>query len=296
MTSRAAIVGTLAVASVLAGCGQQPDASPEPVPVVVAEPVPLAGTQLAPAPTSSSSPADADGAASTGPSPEASPTTMPRDSVGPSTADAAAFVASDALDDIHGLEHVVVDLDGDTWPEVVAAGIHERTGVVRVAWWNAGGYEVMASGTAGPGRGVTDLRAADLNDDGVTELLVAVEGEGLRSLSLWAVPQRTQMVPLESAGGCNDGSHVYGVTLARLQGQPDAPPIIVADCDESPLPVADWSEHRWVWEDGAYRHQQQFLPGPPDPAGRPGDDPGDKDDDKDGNKGDGKDDDGEHDG
>lgn len=267
MTARAAIVGTVAVATVLAGCGQSTDAPSESVPVVAAEPVPLEGTGLLPSPLSVPSPTEvAAGAVGAGPSQQPTPQ---EDSVGPSSADAAAFVAGDAFADINGLEHVVVDLDGDSLPEVVAAGISERSGVVRVAWWTADGYEVLADGAAGPGRDVTDLRAADVNEDGITELLVAVEGEGRRSLSVWAVPRRARMEPLESVGGCNDGSHVYGVTLARLEGQPEAPPVIVADCDESPLPVADWSEHRWAWEDGAYRHEQQFPPGPPDHASKP---------------------------
>lgn len=290
MTARAAVVGTVAVAAVLAGlagCGQSTDEASEPVPTVVAEPVPLEGTGLVPSPVPAPGPTeDADGAAGSGPSQAPTP---PGDPAGPSSADAAAFVAGDPFAGINGLEHVVVDLDGDSWPEVVAAGIRERSGIVRVAWWTADGYQVLAEGAAGPGRGVTDLRAADVNEDGVTELLVAVGGEGLRSLSVWAVPRRGQLEPLAAVGGCNDGSHVYGVTLARLEGQPDAPPVIVADCDESPLPLSDWSEHRWRWEDGAYRHVQQFRPGPPDHAKRPDDagrdgggDGSDDDDDDDG--------------
>ena len=288
MTFRAAIAGAVAVATVLAGCGQSTDVPSESVPVVAAEPVPLEGTGLVPSPLPALSPsADTGGAVGTEASQQPTP---PQDPVGPSSADAAAFVSGGAFADINGLEHVVVDLDGDARPEVVAAGIRERSGVDRVAWWTTDGYEVMADGAAGPGRGVTDLRAADVNEDGITELLVVVEGEGLRSLSVWAVPRRGRMEPLESVGGCNDGSHVYGITLARLEGRPDAPPAIVADCDESPLPLADWSEHRWVWEDGAYRHEQHFPPGPPDHASRP-DDAGPDDDDSDDGSGGGDDDD-----
>lgn len=230
MTSRALIVGTAAVATVLAGCGQPAEEQAQLAPVVVAEPVPLEGTGLAPSPVPTPGPTqDAGGAAAAGPSQAPTP---PADPAGPSSADAAAFVAGDAFADLNGLEHVVVDLDGDSWSEVVAAGVRERVGAIRVAWWTADGYRVLADGAAGPGNSVTDLRAADVNDDGVTELLVAVEGEGLRSLSVWAVPRRGQV---------------------------------------EPLPVADWSEHRWRWEDGAYRHEQQFPPGPPDHASRPDD-------------------------
>lgn len=258
------VLGT--VAAVLSGC----TSTPEPkaiIPVVVAEPVPLEGTGLAP-PSAAPSPSPPDRSAvedSSSEPPDAAP-----EPAGPSSADAAAFVSGDALPDLAGVEHVVVDLDGDTWPEVVLAGIQERVGVVHVAWWSAGDYELLASGTAGPGRDVTDLRAADVNDDGVTELLVAVEGEGLRSLALWSVPRRGDLEPLEAVGGCSNGSHVYGVTNAGLAAQTEGPAVIVADCDESPLPVADWSRHRWMWEDGAYRHQQPSPPGPPGDGGTPG--------------------------
>ena len=277
-----------ALAVLLAGCGgaADEDTSEAALPVVEAEAVPFEDAGLAPPsppvpsepaePTASGEPtdADADAAEGTSPDPATSATT-----IGPSNADAAAFVGSDVLADLRGLEHVVVDRDGDTWAEVVATGIRDRRGVVRVAWWTADGYEVLAEVMGGAGRDVTDLRAADVNDNGITELLVAVEGEGLASLSVWSVPRRGVVEPLEAVGGCHDGSHVYGVTRVRLVDQGEAPPAIVADCDDSPLPVADWSEQRWVWEQGAYRFVEAQSPPPDD----------DRDDDDEDGDGDGDD-------
>lgn len=265
---RGGIAVVLAVALGVAGCGGE---TAEPVvdpPVVQAEQVPFDGSGLAP--PSASDPAEvlaepADEATPAGdePSPSPSATTT----IGPSSADAAAFVRSDALADLVGIEHVVVDLDADTWPEVVATGIRDRVGVLRVAWWTAAGYEVLTEDVGGPGRDVTDLRAADVNADGRTELLVEVHGDGLGSLAVWRVPRRGELERLAAVGGCHDGSHVYGVTRAWLESGGEGPPAIVADCDESPLPVADWGEQRWEWQDGAYR----VVTSPSPPAQAEGD-------------------------
>ena len=245
------------ITAVLAGCGGDAPVVEDPVPVSIAEPVSFEDAGLSPRPMPSPTP-EAPPEPSPEPSPEPDAATdvaeEPSSPVGPSSADAAAFLASDALAGLHGLEHVVVDLDGDTWKEVVATGVRDRSGVVRVAWWTSEGYEVLAADEAGPGHDVTDLRAADINRDDRIELLVVVEGEGLQSLALWRVLGRGRVERLEAVGGCHDGRNVYGVTTARLQSGGDGPPTIVADCDESPLPVADWSEQRWEWRNGAYRH------------------------------------------
>lgn len=267
---RAPIALTSAVAVVAVACsgGVEPAT---PTPVVVAEPVTFEAAGLEPPATPQ---------AQVSPNPELSPVPEPSPSpgsgesgdqsaagsqLGPTSADAAAFVASSPSDDLRGREHVVVDLDGDTWNEVVTTGVRDGVAVVCVAWWTSAGYELLAADEAGRGRDVTDLRASDINRDGTMELLVKVEGDGRASLSLWAVPGRGRLVPLAAQGGCHDGSHVYGVTGAWLEARSDGPPAIVATCDDSPLPVADWSEQRWLWEDGAYRHH----PAPPnDPPGR----------------------------
>ncbi len=258
-------VAVVALAVALAGCGGSATEEVAETPVVQAEPVPFDGTGLA-APSEDAPPAADEAApAEEPPSPapeEPAPSPTASRTVGPSSADAAAFVRSDALADLSGIEHVVVDLDADTWPEVVATGVRDRAGVLRVAWWTADGYVVLAEDLAGLGRDVSDLRAADVNADGRTELLVAMEGDGLGSLALWRVPRRGVLERLAAEGGCHDGSHVYGVTRARLQSGGDGPAAIVADCDESPLPVADWGEQRWVWEAGAYR----VVTPPPDHA------------------------------
>lgn len=242
---RAALGLVLVVA--LGGCGDD-GAADEDVPVVTAEGVPGGSEELAPTDAATASPSP-DGAAAPGLDPSPAPTS----SIGPSSAAAASFVRGPVLDDLAGVEHVVVDLDGDTWAEVVATGVRDGVGVLRVAWWTVDGYEVLAEDAAGPGRSVTDLRAADLTGDGRTELLVEVEGEGLHSLALWSVLRRGVIQPLAAEGGCHDGEHVYGVTSARLEDSGQGPTTIVADCDDSPLPVADWSEQRWVWDGDAYR-------------------------------------------
>ncbi len=288
-TLRHGTAAAVAVGLLLVGCGGPAVEVEEDLAVVQAEAVPFEDSGLAPPdaptpeevpPAEPDPPAEDAAEAESGPSDDADSS-----QVGPTSSDAAAFVASSALEDLTGVEHVVVDLDDDTWPEVVATGISDRVGVLRVAWWTADGYEVLAEDLAGSGRDVTDLRAADVNADGHTELLVAVEGDGLGSLAVWAVPRRGAVARLAADGGCHDGSHVYGVTRARLQEQAEGPPAIVADCDESPLPVADWGEQRWVWQDGAYRFEEPDGPGngrAPDHAGPKDDDDrgaGDDDDD-----------------
>ena len=267
----ATAVATATAAVLVTGCGGPTPIVEEPVPVALAEPVPFEVTHLeepvaaSPEPDPPPEPSPADDHASTD-EPAGSDAPPEPAQRGPSSADAAAFLASEAVAGLGGLEHVVVDLDGDGWAEVVATGVRDGVGTIRVAWWRAGGYEVLASDQAGRGRDVIDLRSADLTGDDQVELLVVVEGDGRQSLAVWTVEGPGQLVRLEAEGGCNDGSHVYGVTIARLQSSGDGLPHIVADCDESPLPVADWSEHRWVWEDGAYRHVE---PDPPPPEGDP---------------------------
>ena len=289
--ARRAAAAVASVGLVLAGCGGDPVEVEEPLAVVQAEAVPFDGSGLAP-PTDPT-PEDVPPAEPDPPAEDAAEAANGRadqtSQVGPTSAAAAAFVASEALQDLIGVEHVVVDLDADTWPEVVATGIRDRTGVLRVAWWTADGYEVLAEDQAGPGREVADLRAADVNDDGRTEVLVGVDGDGLGSVAVWAVPRRGVVQRLVAEGGCHDGRHVYGVTRAQLEERAEGPPAIVADCDESPLPVADWGEQRWVWSDGAYRLEEPDTPGngrAPDHAGpddgNPGSDPGEPADPADG--------------
>lgn len=258
----------LVLVGLLGACSGTPEPVVDDVPVAVAEAVSFSDAGLTPP----STPARSRDAAAAPSRPAVPATEAPRIAeppgtmpVGPTSADAAAFLQGDPGMGLTGLEHVLVDLDGDSWKEVVATGMHDRRGVVLVAWWTAAGYEVLARDEAGPGSGIADLRAADVNHDGTTEVMVGVEGDGLRSIALWAVPGRGRLVPLEAVGGCHDGTHVYGVTRAWLESRGDGPHAIVADCDESPLPVADWAEQRWLWEDGAYRHAAP--PPPPDDGG-----------------------------
>ena len=260
------------LATVAPACTTTPTPTITEVPVAVAEAVPFAGSGLEPRPSPSPPPALASAPSPT-PTVEASeePDDVPSDDtvlVGPTSADAARFAASDDPAGVSGLQHVVVDLDGDGWSEVIGTGMQDDVGVLRIAWWSSNGYEVLVTGEAGRGSRIADLRVSDVNRDQRTEVLVAVGGDGRQSLALWSVAGRGRLEALEAVGGCNDGRHVYGVTRARLAAQQDAPPVIVADCDESPLPVADWAEHRWAWQDGAYRLVE---PAPPDDPGPPQD-------------------------
>lgn len=268
-------VTTLATATVvaLAGCGGSAPVVHDETPVAAAEPLVFEASHLEPlrAPEPSESPSEPAPDAADVPDPPQEASPGPPEAVGPSSADAAAFIAAETGAGLEHLEHVVVDLDGDDVSEVVVTGIRERRVIVRVAWWmsGGGGYEVVVTDEAGPGREVTALHAADVTQDGRIELLVTVEGEGRQSLAVWSVDGPGKVEPLEAVGGCAAGRHVFGLTTARLQGNGEDPPAIVADCDESPLPVADWSDHRWVWLDGAYRHVEPDVdePGPPEDPG-----------------------------
>ncbi len=78
---------------------------------------------------------------------------------------------------------------------------------------------------------------------------------------MWAVGGREEVVELTAVGGCHDGSHTYGTVGATLEDRDaDGAQEIYATCDDSPLPVSDWSTDRYVWSGGAYRHAPEIVP------------------------------------
>lgn len=178
--------------------------------------------------------------------------------------DAAAFLASARPAGVERLLGIAVDLDGDEQREVVLHGVRDGVGWLGVAVWDGTAYDVVTEVEAGPARRTDDLRVADVNLDGDLELVLATSGEGAASLALWAARRPDRLVPLEAVGGCADGSNVFGVIGAELVGDEGGLLDVVASCDDSPLPVADWSQDRWTWVDGAYRHVEDAAPEPGD--------------------------------
>ena len=228
------------------------------------------GRSPEPAPTAvdpSSSPTDDE--------PSTDPTDAPSDGSteedgpsGPSSTAIATLVGEQLAAAGEAAQHVVADLDDDGSVEVVLASVQDDRVAVEVWWWRPGrGFGSPATVDAGRGRTVTELRATDLTEDGTTELLVGVGGGARDSLAVFTVASGGEVVPREAVGGCFAGSHVYGATSAFLQARPDGPPAIVATCDDSPLPVADWSTAVYEFREGAYRWVRPPAPEQPVVAG-----------------------------
>jgi hypothetical protein len=169
-------------------------------------------------------------------------------------ADAAAWLATVDLAGVDGLRGTAVDLDGDAGPELVLRGVRDGRGWVGVATWDGGTYAVVTQDVGAPARRTDDLRVADVNGDGAPEVVLMTAGDGSASLSLWSLPTTDRLVRVRSSGGCNGGGHVFGVIGAELVAGPRAGVLdVVATCDDSPLPVADWGSARFRWDGDAYR-------------------------------------------
>lgn len=211
-------------------------------------------------------------ATDTGPSTEAAPAPSadveqaPREAT---SADAAAYLRDVQPEDVHDLDGVAVDLDGDGTHEVVLSGVREGRGWLALAAWEGHAYRIVAEGRGGPGDRVEQVSVADVNGDRMREAVLEVSGDGAGSLALWRVPPRIALVPLRADGGCHDGSHVYGAVGAHLVPGPSGGVLdVVATCDDTPLPRADWSTQRWAWDGVAYVHVPEG-PGPDPAPGRP---------------------------
>lgn len=187
------------------------------------------------------------------PSEEPTPDASPREAT---DTDRARFVAEYRPDGASDLEHVAIDLTGDAVEELVFAYVSNATTArVDVAYWNGASYDVGYRAEGGPAARIDRLRVADVNGDGRTEVATFQSNGGGSSLTLWQVVGEQALTGLRAQGGCADGLNTYGVVGAELEDRDgDGAAEVYASCDDSPLPVAAWSTHAYVWEDGAYRY------------------------------------------
>lgn len=240
----------LVLAVVLAGCGSGTD-------VVQIEAQP-SSEPITDTPTPTPSPT---------PTPTATPTTeepTPTEEASrpPTATDRARFVSQFDPANARRLEHVSTDLDGDGTDEIVFTYVRaEQVSHVEAAWWDGTAYQIAFSADGGPGTRVDRVRTSDVNDDGRTEIVLFQSGDASRaSLSIWQVTGPREVVALPAMGGCHDGSNTYGVVGASLEDRDaDGADEIYATCDDSPLPVSEWSTDRYQWEAGAYRHVPRLV-------------------------------------
>jgi hypothetical protein len=201
-------------------------------------------------------------------SPSTSPSASPSASVSPSPSDTetrpptdtdrARFVATYSPAGAEDLDHVAADLDGDGQEELVFAYVRVDPAVshIDVAWWDGREYAVVFGDDGGPASRVDRLRTADVNADGLVEIITNQSAtQSAASLTLWQVTAPRTVVDLPAVGGCNAGRSTYGVIGASLEDRDaDGSDEVYATCDDSPLPVSAWSTDRYVWRDGAYRY------------------------------------------
>lgn len=249
---RRPLAGLVLVAA-LAGCGSGTE-----VVQIEAQPSPGPTTET-PSPTVDPTP-------TTTPSP--TPTTddpSPTEAASrpPTATDRARFVSEFEPSDARGLEHVSTDLDGDGTDEIVFTYVRaEQVSHLEVAWWDGTAYEIAFSADGGAGTTIDRLRTSDVNADGRIEVVLFQSGDASRSsLTIWQVTEPGEVVGLTAMGGCHDGSNTYGVVGASLEDRDaDGADEIYATCDDSPLPVNEWSTDRYQWEAGAYRHVPRLVP------------------------------------
>ncbi len=277
------LLSVVACGLLVSSCGgeavrQLPSAGAVALPATAPSP-PAGGAVVAPSDRSSDDPQQLREAASE--SVEVAQPETPASPATPGLRDVAAFVDGHRIAGATTLEHVVMDLDGDEVSEVVFTAVADGRAVVQIAWWGSDGYQVLATGRGGVGRSLTSLQVFDLTLDGNPEVVVEVTAGSRSSLSLWSVRGRGVLLPLQAQGGCHDGSHVYGVVGARiLQPAAGVPGVLAASCDDSPLPVRDWSEQRWSWRDGAFRLVPGSVAPVPDAQQQRGDGDRERDDDE----------------
>lgn len=235
----------LGLAGALTACGSQ-------VPTVQVEARPSPSptpSETSPSPSESPSPTE------TSPFPsETSPSPTETESRVPSDTDRARFVAGYQPSNASGLQHVATDLDGDGVKEVLFAYVRGgQVSHVDIAWWTGTTYEIVVDEDGGPASRIASLRAADVNRDGRTEIVVAQTGESGASVTLWQVVGARQVVGLPAAGGCHDGSNTYGHDGVSFEDR-DADGI-----DEIHATCPDGGTHRYRWETGAYRHAPALI-------------------------------------
>lgn len=217
-----------------------------------------------PAPSAPSTP---DGASPSEPpaTPAAAPTPAPSatpDTTGPvpSGRDAARFAREQLPDDATGVRSVAVDLDDDEVDEVVVTGLRDGAVVLRVAVWDGRGYRLTDEAVGPPASAPPTLRVADVNDDGVVELVTEQPRGPVDSLALWRWPGPGGLAPVPVRGGC-DGGELQAVLQGRFSAlDPDPALELAGTCDESPLPPDAWTTVVWDFVDGAYRRAQELAP------------------------------------
>lgn len=239
----------LALAATLAGCASGTD-----VVQIEAQPSSTAPTD-APSPTPTPTPTPS-------PTPTTEPSPTEEGPRPPTSTDRARFVSEFEPADAGGLEHVATDLDGDGVEEIVFTYVRaDQVSHLEVAWWNGTAYEIGFAADGGAGSRIDRVRTSDVNADGHTEIVIFQSGDASNaSLSIWRVTGPGQVTGLAAMGGCHDGSITYGVIGASLEDQDaDGADEIYATCDDSPLPVSEWSTDRYQWEAGAYRHVPRLV-------------------------------------
>lgn len=240
-----AALAALGLAGALAACGPQ-----VPTLQVEARPSPSPSpTEASPSPTPSPSPSEAS------PSPtESSPSPTqeaPRD---PTDTDRARFVAEYEPSNAAGLQHVATDLDGDGIQEVLFAYVRGgQTTHVDIAWWTGTSYAIVFDDDGGEGSRIASLRAADVNGDGRTEIVVAQTGGTGATVTLWQVVGAGEVRRLPAVGGCHDGSHTYGYDGVSFEDR-DADGI-----DEIHASCPDGSTDRYRWAGDTYHHAPALL-------------------------------------
>lgn len=180
----------------------------------------------------------------------------------PTATDRARFVAGFDPVDASDVEHVATDLDGDGDDELVFTYVRAgRVSHLEVAWWDGSAYAIEFTADGGPGSSVDGVRTSDINTDGRVEIVVFQSGDANQSsLSLWQVVGPGRVEGLAAVGGCHDGSITYGAAGAELDDRDaDGADEIYATCDDSPLPVREWSTDRYQWEAGAYHHAPALV-------------------------------------
>lgn len=200
------------------------------------------------------------------PTPSATPSPLPSASPEAREAtdtDRARFVDAYRPEGATDLEHVAVDLDADGTEELVFTYVSANdTTRVDVAWWDGTAYAIEYRAEGGPAQRVDRVRIADVNGDGVTEVATFQSQGSGESMTLWQVSGERSLAALRARGGCYDGQNTYGRVGVELDDRDgDGRDEIRATCDDSPLPVAAWHTEVYVWEDGAYRAQEDGTVG-----------------------------------
>ncbi len=147
---------------------------------------------------------------------------------------------------------VLVDLDGDGVKERVWSAIVADQVMIRVERAVDGRWEAGRSRTGAAADRLVDLVADDLTGDGSPEVYtrqwVATAGE---SLTLWSY-SNGELERMEASGGCWSGTNTFGLIGADVDRAADGRALIVAICNDKPVPTQQWSSALYRWENGRW--------------------------------------------